>query len=121
MGYNDWTIDGHRILPPTTGQWLPRQPLDVAGDNRPIYPGVRTFELRWVLTSYADWANLQYQFDQIESSGEHVVTLPGYPSATGQSYAFREYSGCTMSEPAVGVFFETYPSDVVLLIGNIPA
>jgi len=121
MGYYDWKVNGHAILPPTVGAWRPREPIDVAGDNRPIYPGVRSFELRWELTSYADWANLQYLFNQIQSSNFHVVTLPAYPSATGQSYAFREYSGVTFSEPATGPFFETYPQDVVLIIGNIPA
>ncbi len=121
MGIRDWKFNGHVILEPTAGRWMPRRPLDVQGDNRPIYPGVRTFELRWQLASYADWAALQVNFDNIESSGENVVTLPAYPTETGSSYAFREYSGTTMSEPLIGPFFETYPSNVVLLIGNIPA
>ncbi len=121
MGIRDWTINGHAILEPTSGRWMPRRPLDVQGDNRPIYPGVRTFELRWQLASYADWAALQVSFDSIESSGDNVVTLPAYPTETGSSYAFREYSGTTMSEPLTGPLFETYPSNVVLLIGNIPA
>lgn len=121
MGYNDWSINGHWILPPSKGRWMPRQPLDVQGDNRPIYAGVRTFELKWELTSYADWANLQQMFDSIESAGDYTVTIPAYPSATGQSYAFTTYSGCTLSEPQAGAFFEEYPQDITLLISNIPA
>ena len=121
MSAGDWTINGNVILEPTTGRWMPRKPLDVQGDNRPIYPGVRTFELRWQLASYADWAALQVAFNGIESEGENVVTLPAYPTATGSSYAFREYSGTTCSEPAIGPFFETYPTNVTMLIGNIPA
>jgi hypothetical protein len=119
MSYGDWQINGNRILEPTTGRWLPRRPLDVQGDNRPIYPGVRSFELRYQLTSSEEWATLQANYRNIESSGTVTARLPEFPTITGSPYAFREYSGCTMAEPSIGQFFETYPRSVVLLIHNI--
>lgn len=119
MAWGDWEINSNEILPPTTGRWLPRRPLDVQGDNRPIYPGVRSFELRWQLVSNEDWATLQANFRTVESSGTVTVRIPEFPTVTGAAYAFREYSGCTLSEPIIGAFFETYPRSVVLIVNNI--
>lgn len=121
MGFTDWTINGNVIFKPTTGEWLPRRPLGIQGDNRPVYPPVRSFRMRWVLEAYEDWATIQDFFRAIESSGTNVVTIPAFPTATGQSHAFREYSGTTLSEPTIGPFFETFPRNVVLVINNIPA
>ncbi len=117
--FNDYRINNNVILKPTSGRWVPRRPLGVQGDNRPIYPGVRRFELRWRLMSTEDWATLQANFFSIEASGTNTVRIPEFPSATGQAYAFREYSGTTLHEPNIGPFFETYPTRVVLIIDNI--
>ena len=119
MGANDWQINGHVIFAPTAGRWIGQRPVDVQGDNRPIYSGVRAFELRWVLVSYAEWANFQVLFEAIQASGTVTARLPRFPTATGSTYGFAVYSGCTMAEPIIGAFFEEHPTDVVLLIGNI--
>jgi hypothetical protein len=115
----DYEINGNEILTPTTFRWIPRQPIDVQGDNRPIYSGVRGAELRWQLASYEDWAALQYQFDQVQSTGSATVRIPEYPTATGSAYAFREYSGVHLAEPSIGEFFVEHPTSVVLILGNI--
>jgi len=119
MAQGDYQINGHAILSPSQGRWVPRRPLDVQGDNRPIYSGVREYELKWRLMSYEDWATLQANFNAIESTGSYNVRLPTFPSITGSSWGFTTYSGCTMAEPMIGPFFESYPSSVVLLITNI--
>ncbi len=119
MGARDWIIGGNEMYAPTSGRCLPRQVVDVQGDNRPIYSPVRAFEMRWQLVDYAEWANLQVAFNQIESSGSYAVRLPTFPTVTGSAYGFSEYSGTTMSEPQIGPFFEQFPRQVVLIIGNI--
>ena len=119
MGANDLIIGGNVAYAPFSGRWMPRQVVDVQGDNRPIYSPVRAYELRWRLLFYEEWANLQTFFNQIESSGSYAVQLPTFPSVTGSSHSYSLYSGCTMSEPQVGPFFETHPRQVVLIIGNI--
>lgn len=117
--FSNYKIDGSTIFTPTSGRWVPRRPIDVQGDNRPIYSGVRAFELKWRLMSNEDWADLQIFFNTVAATGTHVVQIPGYPTAGQQAYAFREYSGVVMTEPQVGPYFETYPSNVTLILGNI--
>jgi len=124
MSASPYRINGRVIQEPTSGQWLSRSMLDVQGDNRPIYGPVRAFQLRWQIDSYQQWSLLVAVFNELQSSGTAVVTLPAYPyepypQATGTVYAFREYSGCTLGEPVIGEFFDGYPQDIELLIANI--
>ena len=117
---SDFIINGVNLPHPSMGRWLPRRQIDVQGDNRPIYGPMRSFELTWELQAYGDWEVLVAVFDQIQSTGTAVVELPAYPTATGVPFAFREYSGCTLSEPVVGeTFLQEYPVNVALVIGNI--
>lgn len=115
----NYRINGRQILEPTAARWVPREALDIAGDNRTLYAEPRTFQLEWSLTQYEDWAALQVLFDAVESTGTSVVRIPAFPTATGIPYAFREYSGVLIDEPVVDPFFETYPTRMVLIIRNI--
>jgi len=115
----DYKIDGNDILTPTTFRWMPRQILDVQGDNRPIYAGIRSAQLTWRLESYEDWSNIQGMYRLVEATGSHVVRIPAFPTATGSSWAFESYTGVHMAEPQTGPFFESYPTNVVLILGNI--
>jgi hypothetical protein len=118
--WQDWQINGqHLTTPPTEAGWVNRRPLDVSGENRAIYPGIHEFEMKWVLLSYQDWAALQVLFNARETTGTSVVKIPAYPSITGSAFAFREYSGVMIDEPSVGMFFEEFPRQVVLMIRNI--
>jgi hypothetical protein len=117
--FTDYRIDGTTIYTPTSGRWVSRRPVDVQGDNRPIYSGVRAFEIKWKLVANEDWADLQVFFNQVAATGTHVVRLPGFPTVSQQAHAFREYSGVTLAEPQVGPYFETFPRNVTLIIGNI--
>ena len=117
---SDYIINGHRMPWPSIGRWLPRRPLDIQADNRPIYAPVRVFELTWEIFFYEDWEVLVGAFDAIQSTGTAVVELPAYPTATGTAFGFQEYSGTTLGEPVVGSMFnQQYPSDVSLIIANI--
>ena len=119
FGLGDYQINANEILSPTEFRWMPRRPLDVQGDNRPIYPAVRSAQLKWRLMTNEEWSDLQDNFRSIEASGTSVVRIPEFPTATGQAYAFREYSGTTLAEPTIGPYFEGYPKSVVLVIHNI--
>jgi len=121
MAIGDYKIDGHAILSPTTGRWLPRRPLDIQGDSRAIYPGVRSFELKWQLVSHEEWSDLVQNFSNIEWTGTHAIWIPCWPTATGSAFAFCNYSGTLLLEPTMGPYFETYPSNVVLAITKIVA
>lgn len=119
MGANDWRVNDHVILAPTTGKWMRRKPLGVQGDARPIYPGVYSFELRWQLMSHEEWSDLVMGFRNIQWTGTNTVRIPCYPTATGSAFAWCEYSGTVFGEPSMGSYFETYPTSVVLIITNI--
>lgn len=115
----DILIEGNKFCPSRV-RWMPREPIDIQGDNRPIYGGVRSVQLRWELTSYEEWAALQHNYDQVRASGTATVQLPGFPTSTGSAMAYNEYSGTVLGEPQVGPFFaESYPESVVIVISNI--
>jgi len=102
---DDYRINGYVLPCPTSGRWLGRSPIDVQGDGRPIY---------------SPWSTLVAIFNEFESTGTAVAYLPAYPSITGSSFAFQEYSGVVVGEPQVGEFFHReFPTDLALVIGNI--
>lgn len=119
MAGDTYLINGVEILTPSTFRWMPQSPLDVQGDNRPIYSGVRNAELKWILMSYSDWSNIQDLYDLVRATGSHAVYIPAFPTAPDSAYAMGNYSGVHLAEPAIGPFFCEYPSSVTLLIGNI--
>lgn len=100
-------------LQPTTGRWTPREVLEVSGEGRPIYPTVREFEIKWGLMSMNDFNQIQASFNLVQSSGTCVVDLPQYATTP---YQFFSYSGCTLREPQVAEYFNTWVSNVVLVV-----
>lgn len=112
-----YAINGTELLlQPTTGRWLPRDSLGFTGDGHPDYVGVREFEMSWQLISVNDSNQLQTFFNALGLTGTAVVDLPKYRSAT---YIFESYSGCTISEPQMDVYFEEHETSVTLLIYGI--
>ena len=103
-------------LQPTTGKWIPRDSLGFTGDGHPDYVGVREFELTWQLISAEDVNQLQTFFDNLGLTGTAVVDLPKYRNST---YIFESYSGCTISEPQMDVYFEQHETSITLLIYGI--
>ena len=81
-----YAINGTDItLPPTSGRWLPKEPLGIDGNGRAIYSGVRQFELEWQLISPSEYYQLQTFFDAVGNTGTVVVDLPKYGAS---SYIF---------------------------------
>lgn len=112
-----YAINGTELtLQPTTGRWLPRTELGFTGDGHPDYVGVREFEMNWQLISASDANQLQGFFDTLGITGTAIVDLPKYRNA---SYIFESYSGCTISEPQMDVYYEQHETSVTLLIYGI--
>ena len=104
------------VLKPTTGQWLPREEVGIDGSGHPVYSAVRRYELRWDLVRMSDYAELMNFYQQVASGSNVVCELPRLGAAT---YTFYDYSGCTLSEPEIGTYFEEHALDVSMLILNI--
>lgn len=109
---NGTTLD----IQPQYGEWREREEIGRDGNGRPIYPAPREFEIKWGLISMSEWNQLQTFFGSVGATGTSVVDLPKY---SGPSWLFQSYSGCILSEPIVGQFFEEHVSDVRLLVSKI--
>lgn len=94
---------------------MDRTEKGVSGDGHSIYPLARKFEMRWDLLSSDEFKGVQDFYNLVQSTGTFVATLPQF----GQTWNFFSYTGCVMKEPSVGAYFETYLSDVRLLIVSI--
>ncbi len=118
QGYSGtYAINGTELtLQPTEGQWAERARLGVDGNGHPIYSAVREFEIRHQLSSMTDYNQLVSFYKQVSVTGTAVVDLPQFD---GAGYIFKSYSGCTLSEPTIGAFFNEYAQDVVLKVLNI--
>lgn len=110
-----YKLDGVTIPQPTTGKWEPRDELGRDGIGKPSYPGVRDFRLVWEYISPDDANTLYGLYKAKESTGTHVISLPAYDAL----YTFKEYSGCQMTEPEFGEFFETHVSNFSFLVARI--
>lgn len=114
-----YKINGTTItLQPTEGNWVNRERVAVDGNQHPIYPALREFELKWDLVSASEFNQLLGFFNAVGTTGTAVVTLPKYGNA---SWLFYDYSGCVLSEPELGAYFETYGQSVKLLVSRIRA
>jgi len=111
-----YAVNGVTFLPPTSGRWLPKNPIGVSGDGHAIYSGVREFELRWQLAFPSDVYQLQNFFGAINNTGTAVVDLPKYGHS---SYEFYSYSGCVLREPEQGEYFSENQTDILLLVTNV--
>jgi hypothetical protein len=112
-----YAINGTEItIQPTTGRWLPQAPLGFTGGGVPIYPTIRTFQLRWNLVSQDVVFQLIDFFNTVGLTGTVVARLPQYNAST---YGFYSYSGCVPQQPEFGVYFTEHTQDVVWEIGSI--
>lgn len=112
-----YSINGTQLsLQPTTGHWVPQEELGITGDGHSVYPAVREFELKWVFDSPSDFNQLVNFFNSIQITGTVIFDLPAYG---GSSYFFKSYTGCVVRQPEIGVYFEQFHSDIVMLVRNI--
>lgn len=103
-------------MQPTTGRWIPRQSLGIDGNGHAIYPGVREFEMTFILESPADYNQVWTYYNACGNTGTVVVSLPQFGAAT---YTFYDYTGCVLREPEINQYFSTYHTQATLLITNI--
>ena len=112
-----YAINGNEIIiQPTSGKWMPKDPLGVDGSGHFVYPPYREFEMSWGLLDASGTYQLQKFFDGLGNTGTAVVDLPKYAN---YDYLFYSYSGCVMQEPSFGVYFTENTTDVSLLITKI--
>lgn len=103
-------------LPPTSGKWVVRKDYGMDGGGHPIYAQNRRFELDWDYVDAAQSNQIIGFYNQVGSTGTATVCLPEY----GQSdYRFKNYSGCTMTEPEFGEYHVGYqPMKITILNVN---
>lgn len=103
-------------LQPSTGKWVTRTDYGVDGGGHPVYATPRKFEMAWDLISTADAKQLIDFYNIVGSTGTITACLPEWGNV---GYVFRNYSGCTLQEPEVGDYFQTYIDSVKMTILNI--
>jgi hypothetical protein len=112
-----YAINGTEItIQPTSGQWMPRDPLGIDGNGHFVYPPYREFEMTWGLLAPSDVNQLQNFFASIGNTGTAVVDLPKFAAVT---YTFYSYSGCVLQEPSIGVYFSENQTEITLLVSKI--
>lgn len=105
------------LMRPTKAKWIKRDELGIDGNGHPVYPAVRGFEISWNLMHPTDYAQIINAYNVVQNTGTVAFDLPSYGSPT--LGLFKCYSGCVVSEPEVGEFFQGYVADVSLLIYNV--
>lgn len=101
------------LLSPTRGGWKNKDVLGIDGNGHPIYPPVREFEIFWGLAHPNDVKQLNDFYLLSSSTGTLVFDLPQWGAS---DYIFARYSGCTMTEPQVGEYFNGYIEDVKVTV-----
>lgn len=104
------------LIQPSTFRWMPRTLLGVSGDGHGVYPLVREYEMRFNLTTPAQFSQLFGWFQSVGVTGTAVVDLPQYGNA---NYIFYSYSGCVIREPEMNDYFVENHTEVLFSITNI--
>jgi hypothetical protein len=114
---SQYAINGTLIpTQPTTGRWLPRNNRGYDGNGRPVYSGVREFELKWQLIDPETAYVLQQYFDAVSTTGTVIIDLPYFLSG---SNVFVSYTGCVLQEPQLGTYFTGYLQNLILIVSKI--
>lgn len=101
---------------PTSGKWMERKELGISGDGHFIYPAVREYLFQWGILSPSEFNEIYTYYMKVGTTGTVVVDLPQFGNNT---YTFYSYSGCILSEPSVGAYFNEYYTDVSMSVKNI--
>lgn len=118
MGYQ---INGVDFLSePESAQWDERDSVGYDGEGRPVYPGLRKFEMEWGLMSPDEFLQVHNFYLAVSQTGTCVVTLPMCRNPSGSYRIWYPYSGCTLEEPTIGKYFvDGHVEDVKLLILSV--
>lgn len=101
---------------PTEHGWAERNSYGVDGGAHTIYASVRSYQMTWNLISTADAKQIIDFYNLVGNTGTLVSCLPQWGNV---DYAFVNYSGTTLAEPAFGGYFMGYLQDFKLLILNV--
>lgn len=113
-----YAIEGVEFLMrPTKTKWKQRSEIGIDGQGHTIYPAVRDMEVSWNLMHPEDLAQIMNAYNTVQNTGTLAFDLPEYGSPYLQT--FKTYSGCIISEPEIGEYFQGWVSDVTLLIYNV--
>ena len=92
-------------LYPTSGKWVVRTDYGVDGGGHVVYAQNRKFEMVWELGSTLDSYQIVGFYNLVSNTGTVTVCLPEYGSP---DFKFKNYSGCTLSEPDFSEYFMGY-------------
>lgn len=110
-------VNGAQILVlPLRHHWVKRAELDRDGFNKPIYPGILSYEMFWPAMTPAQYDAWQDVYLSTSTTGSCSVTLPEYGVST---YQFKTYSGASVDHPEYDDFFQEHYTNVRVLINNI--
>jgi hypothetical protein len=110
-----FAVFGTNISQPTSGRWSQRSQIGTDGNNKPVYPTVRDFEMAWNLMPTSELKTI-IDYSLASQTGTLVVDLPKWGDA---NYIFYSYSGTVSEEPSVGEYFSGYVLDVKWNLTNI--
>lgn len=112
-----YAVNGVNLsLQPSEGQWIEKDVLTRDGQGRPIYSALGEFVMSWGLMSTSEFNQLMGFYEYVSNTGTSVVDLPKWADA---DYKFYSYSGTIINRPTVGVYFNTYVTDVRLVVSSI--
>lgn len=103
-------------IQPTSGQYGQRKSLGVDGNNVVIYEPIYSFTMTFDALTMSEFNQLYDFWQTVVNSGSISVDLPQKDADT---YVFKTYTSCVVDEPTVGAFFQTYVSEVKILVRNI--
>lgn len=111
-----YAMNGTRLsLQPTYGNWQTRQELGRDGNNRPLYPAIREFEMGWDLMPTSDLKQI-IDAQLTTTTGTVVFDLPKWGDTL---YTYYSYSGTIVNEVTVGQYFAEHVQNVRLIVSNI--
>lgn len=103
-------------LQPSSFQWSELEILGRNGQGRALYPSKATFQMSWGLMSTSDFNQLVSLYDTVSATGTAVTDLPEWGNS---DYYFKSYSGTLLDRPIAGEYFNTYVTEVRLIVTNI--
>lgn len=110
-------FNGSTLSPqPSEHGWVAREELGIDGNGTPVYPSVRSYELKWDALDEDEWNSIYTYFTAQGVTGTITSSLPKW---LGTNYQFQNYSGTILRELSYEGWFMNYYRSVRLLITRI--
>lgn len=112
-----YKLDGVELVTdPLDGHWVDQEVLGIDGNNRPIYPATRMFEMVWSMLSPEMFNQIFDQWQALDTTGSIVVDLP---KLGVDPFVFDSFTGAIVDQPIMGEFFQGFYKKVTMLIRNV--